>query len=145
MAVQKKIILERKKGLYLREAGVKGRGVFCTHDIAPGTALEVSPAVILNDSATAHVDKTILVNYTFETGHFSKRLRERLHIKKTGRCSSVIMGIASFCNHGEKPNAEIVWEERGGTVYYSLVATRRIPKNTEICTSYGEGWFDDRI
>lgn len=138
------IKLNRKKNLYLKDAGIKGRGVFCRDDIAAGTIIETTPSVILDTSATHHVDKTILVNYTFTTGKISKRARERMHIKKTGTCCSVIMGITSFCNHGEKPNAEVLWMEHDGTLYYQLRATRRILKNTEICTSYGPGWFDDR-
>lgn len=140
----KKIKLDRKKGLYLKDVGHKGRGVFCTDDIAPGSVLEVSPSIVLNETATRDIDKTILVNYTFVTGSISKRLQKQLHIKKTGNCSSVIMGVASFCNHGEKPNAEIIWEEQDGTIYHTLKATRRIPKGTEICTTYGRGWFKDR-
>jgi hypothetical protein len=65
-------------------------------------------------------------------------------VKSVADSSAVIMGLMTFCNHGRKPNAEIVWEEIDGTVYYSLLATRAIPKNTEICTSYGHGWFRDR-
>jgi len=141
---EKNIILERRKGLYLKDTGAKGRGVFCIGNIAAGDVLEVTPAVILNEAATRHADKTILVNYTFATGKVSKCVRDRAHIKKTDHSSAVIMGIASFCNHAEKPNAEILWEEREGALYYTLKATRPIPKNTEICTIYGCGWFDDR-
>lgn len=139
-----KTILKRKKGLYLKAAGHKGRGVFCTDNIAAGETLEVTPALILNEDATNRVDKTILSNYTFVTGGISKNMRKRSKVKKPADCSSIVMGVASFCNHGEKPNAEIVWEEQGGSLYYTLKATRRIPKNTEICTTYGKGWFDGR-
>jgi hypothetical protein len=142
--VKKKIKLDRKKGLYLKAVGIKGRGVFCTGDIAAGEVLEVTPAVILNEAATRHVDETILINYTFQVGGLSKTLRKKSRIKKAGLCSSVIMGIATFCNHAEEPNAEILWDEQDGTVYHFLKATRAIPKNTEICTTYGPGWFDDR-
>ena len=141
----KKIPLNRKKGLYLKNTRTpKGRGLFCTDKIKKGEILEVTPALILNEADTKHVDKTILLNYTFTLGTPSKRIRERAHIKKADNCSSVIMGIASFCNHDEEPNAEILWEERQGTLYHTLKAIRPIPRNTEICTGYGEGWFDDR-
>ncbi|MBI3441962.1 MAG: SET domain-containing protein-lysine N-methyltransferase [Proteobacteria bacterium] len=136
--------LDRKKGLYLRKTGAKGRGVYCTHSIAAGEVLEVTPAIILNEAATRHVDKTVLVNYTFITGKISRSLRRSACLKRTGLSSSLVMGIASFCNHSENPNAEVEWEERNGTLYYILTATRRIPKNTEICTTYGATWFDDR-
>lgn len=141
---KKRITLNRKKSLYLKEVSGKGRGVFCTGNIRKGEMLEISPAVLLNEAATNHVDKTILANYTFMTGSIPKSLRERAKIKNTGKTSAVIMGLASFCNHDERPNAEILWEEKDGTLYYTLQATRRIPKNTEICTSYGNGWFDGR-
>jgi SET domain-containing protein len=136
--------LDRKKGLYLKHVGIKGRGVFCRKAIRAGDVLEVAPAVILNQAATRHADKTILLNYTFMVGNVSKSQRRRAGLKKTGKSSAVIMGIMSFCNHGEHPNAEILWEERDGTLYYILEATKAIPKNTEICTVYGRNWFEDR-
>ena len=140
----KNIRLDRRKGLYLGDAGVKGRGVFCTSDIAPGSLLEVAPSLVLNEAATRSIDKTALSNYTFMAGKVPKRVRDRLRIKKTEDCSSLIMGVATFCNHGVRPNAVVLWEEDEGTVYHTLQATRRIPKNTEICTAYGRGWFKGR-
>lgn len=145
MAVSRKnYILKRKEGLYLEKAGAKGRGVFCTKDIKRGEVLEINPSIVLNEKATRHTDKTILVNYVFEAGQLSKRICERLHIKRMSHTSAVLMGVASFCNHAEHPNAEILWEEKRGTLYYTLKATRAIPKHTEICTTYGDGWFNDR-
>lgn len=145
MPKQKKIALDRKKGLYLKDTRTaKGRGVFCVTKIPKGEVLEVTPALILNDSETAHADKTLLLNYTFMPGKLSKKLREKVGLKSHDNASSVVMGILSFCNHSEEPNAEILWQEENGTLYYILQATRAIPKDTEICTSYGGGWFDER-
>ena len=136
--------LDRKDGLYLKDAGHKGRGVFCRTDIRRGETLEVTPAVILNDAATDAVDKTILMNYNFIIGNISKAMRRATGVKKSRDASCVIMGLMTFCNHDERPNAEILWEELDGTLYYSLRATRAIPANTEIVTSYGSSWFSDR-
>lgn len=144
MPKKKKISLDRKKNLYLKEVPKKGRGVFCTTNIRAGEILETTPAILLNEKDTLTVDKTALVNYTFVMGGITKRLRQKNGIKDTADCSSVIMGIASFCNHGEVQNAEIIWQEDQGTLYYMLKAIKNIPKDTEICTSYGDGWFDDR-
>jgi hypothetical protein len=141
---RKRITLNRKKGLYLKHAGHKGRGVFCTSRIKKGEVLEVTPALILNKKETERVDKTLLINYTFTTGKISKRLHKIAGLKSHADASSVIMGITSFCNHSEQPNAEVLWEEMGSTLYFSLRAIRPIPKNTEICTTYGDGWFNDR-
>lgn len=139
------IKLHRQPGLYLKETGtIKGRGVFCTTAIKPGTVLEVTPAIILNEKATDAVDKTVLVNYTFSTGKVSMRTRRQAKLKNPANASAVVMGMASFCNHCENPNAEIVWEEQDGSLYYILRATRAIPKGTEVCTTYGQTWFEER-
>lgn len=137
--------LDRRKGLYLKRVPRKGRGVFCRTAIRKGETLEVTPAVVLNDRATTHADKTMLQNYTFVVGDISAQQRKRAGMKKKSEeASSVVFGILTFCNHDEEPNAEILWEEHGDTLYYILKATRDIPKNTEICTTYGPGWFADR-
>jgi uncharacterized protein len=136
--------LDRKQGLYLKQVEGKGRGVFCRRPIASGQVLETTPAIILNEAGTRLADKTALLNYTFIMGSLSKTLRKRAQVKNPAKASSVIMGIMAFCNHSEEPNAEILWDEQDGTLYYILQATKNIPKNTEICTSYGEEWFEDR-
>lgn len=138
-------LLFRKEGLYLKHTGsIKGRGVFCTQAIRKGDVIEVTPALLLNEQETETVDETHLVNYTFVTGKLSAPVRKKAGIKNADHASSVLMGIMTFCNHDEHPNAEIHWEEEDGTVYYVLIATRDIKKNTEICTTYGDGWFEDR-
>lgn len=137
--------LKRKEGLYLKDTRtVKGRGVFCTTAIRKGEILEITPALVLNEKDTAKVDDTFLVNYTFTTDELSKSMKKKTGVKKHADASSVVMGVVSFCNHGEKPNATVLVDEKGGTLYYILKAIRDIPKNVEICTTYGEGWFDDR-
>ena len=138
-------LLERKAGLYLKHTtALKGRGVFCTRAIKAGEELEATPALPLTEAETENAEKTILRDYVFTIGKITKKLQQKLKIKDTEAASCVIMGVATFCNHDEQPNAEIVWEERNGTLYHVLTATKSIPKNTEICTSYGEGWFNDR-
>lgn len=136
--------LDRKKNLFLKETRAKGRGLFCTSNIRKGEELEATPAIILTESMTKHVDKTILGNYVFKVEGISKKLQKKVGIKQLSKTSCVVMGITSFCNHDENPNAVVVWEQRGDTLYHVLQATNDIPKNTEICTSYGENWFEGR-
>jgi hypothetical protein len=138
-------LLDRKPGLYLKDSANKeGNGLFCKYDIAAGEELETTPAIILNDAQSKHVYKTILWDYVFRFGPLTKKLREKAKIKKIDDSSCVVMGIASYCNSDRKPNAEVIWDEVNGVLYYSLRALKKIPKNTEICTTYGEGWFDSR-
>lgn len=136
--------LVRKPGLYLADAGKKGRGVFCDRAIRKGETLEVTPALLLNAGHTRHVDHTPLVDYTFATGTLSKALQRKAGVKSSSEVSCVVYGVLTFCNHDEDNNAEIQWEEHQGTLYYHLVATRAIPAGTEICTTYGDDWFAER-
>ena len=80
----------------------------------------------------------------FQIGGISKALRTQLKLKDVKKCTGVIMGIISYFNHDNKPNAEVEWEEYNGTLYHYVKALRNIPKDTEICTSYGKIWFKDR-
>ena len=140
----KKFKLDRKKGLYLGDAGFKGRGVFCSTDIKKGETLEWTPTIILNEKESDDIEDTILANYVFQIGGISKALRTQLKLKDVKKCTGVIMGIISYFNHDNKPNAEVEWEEYNGTLYHYVKALRNIPKDTEICTSYGKIWFKDR-
>lgn len=138
------IFLDRKPGLYLKVTASKGRGLFCTADIKQGEELETTPAIILNETEHRRAEKTLLHDYVFGVEELSKKGKMKRGVRKIEDASCVVMGIASYANHDEKPNAEVVWEERDGDLYYSLQATRDIPAGTEICTSYGESWFEDR-
>jgi hypothetical protein len=136
--------MTRLPSLYLKHTANKGRGVYCLDNIKAGTDIEVTPAIVLNEKATTQVDKTLMVDYTFVIGDVSNPLRRAAGIKNIDESSVIVMGMASFCNHCENNNAEILWEEHDGTLYYTLRATRDIPRNTEICTTYGTDWFDER-
>lgn len=135
--------LNRKQGLYLASAGKKGRGVYCRTAIKKGELLETTPAILISAKETAHLDKTVLVNYAFAVGKLSKSLLKKNGLKPNEDVCCMVMGILSYCNHGDTPNAEVGWLEQGGSLYYALRATRNIPKGVEICTTYGDGWFDD--
>ncbi len=141
---EKRVLLDRKQNLYLKNTARKGRGLFCSDSIAAGEELEFTPALILHEQDNLRAEKTILNNYVFTTGKISKKMQTELRIKKPAKTSCIVMGIASYCNHDETPNAEVVWQERNGTLYYILQATADIPPDTEICTSYGDDWFDNR-
>lgn len=145
--MSKKSVIElmRKDGLYLKDTATKGRGVFCLYDIKAGEELEITPALILDEHDNDKAEDTLLNNYVFTTGKISAGMRKSLGIKKLADTSCVIMGVGSFCNHADDvPNAEIAWQEDNGSLYYTLQATRDIPKGTEICTSYGDTWFEER-
>lgn len=137
-------LLDRKPGLYLRHTEKKGRGLFCMYPIKAGEELEVTPAIILNEVSTTDVEPTILRDYVFKIGDVSEELLDEHDVQDADETSCVVMGIASYCNDDVDYNAEVVYQEIDGTLYYTLQAVKDIPANTEICTSYGENWFQDR-
>jgi tRNA-specific adenosine deaminase 3 len=139
-----KHFLDRRSGLYLKHVEGKGRGLFCVDPIAEGEELETTPAIILNKDDNAAIEETILNNYAFTTGNISKKIKEPLGIKKLSDTSCIVMGIASYCNHDQDHNAEVVWEENDSSLYYVLRAVKDIPAHTEICTTYGDDWFENR-
>ena len=139
------VTLIRKPGLYIKDTrSEKGRGVFCKTAIKKGEILEITPSILLNESETVQVDKTRLVNYTFVMDGISSKLKKKNSIKKPDMASSVVMGVLTFCNHGNTNNATVLLDEKDGTLYYILKAVANIPPHTEICTTYGDGWFDER-
>lgn len=137
-------LLDRKPGLYLRHTDKKGRGLFCMYPIKAGEELEVTPAIILNEVATPNVEPTILRDYVFKIGDVSDDMLHDNTVGNADETSCVVMGIASYCNDDVDYNAEVVYEEHDGTLYYTLQAVKDIPPHTEICTSYGDNWFQDR-
>lgn len=137
-------LLDRKPGLYLRHTEKKGRGLFCMYPIKAGEELEVTPAIILNEVSTTDIEPTILRDYVFKIGDVSEDLLDEHDVKNADETSCVVMGIASYCNDDTDYNAEVVYEEIDGTLYYTLQAVKDIPAHTEICTSYGDNWFQDR-
>lgn len=136
--------LDRKPGLYLKHVEGKGRGLFCMYPIREGEELEVTPAMILNETASQHTEPTILRDYVFKIGDVSEEFLDDNDVSDADETTCVVMGIASYCNDDVNYNAEVVYQEEDGTLYYTLQATRDIPPHTEICTSYGESWFEDR-
>lgn len=138
------LLLDRKPGLYLQDTPNKGRGLFCRSDIKQGEELETTPAIILNEKENERAEKTLLRDYVFGLQELSKPAQMKRRVRDIENSACVVMGIASYANHDENPNAEVVWEERDGNLYYTLQALKDIPAGTEICTSYGETWFADR-
>lgn len=138
------LTLHRKNGLYLNNAANKGRGVFCTEDIAKGDVIEIAPVFIFKEEDAAHVSKTLIADYVFSC-KISDSLCAWFGIKDPKNMAVCLSaGALSFCNHLPAPNAEVVWREDGNSLFSVLQALRDIPKDTEIGISYGGSWFATR-
>ena len=76
----------------MRACAASGRGLFATKDLAPGTLIEVAPAIVMPAAQyEAHGRHTILSDYAFK-----------------GRDGSFLLalGVGSLFNHSRRPNVD---------------------------------------
>ena len=57
-----------KEYLYLKQTGVKGRGVFTKEKINANVIIEESPVIVMSSEDRIYLDKTLLHDYIFEWG-----------------------------------------------------------------------------
>lgn len=141
MFKKKPIKLFRHSGLYLAPVPKKGRGVFCTDDIAAGELIETSPLLILDEDDAKTTSDTMLSEYVFSAAWLPPAVYKREYVTDPKKASILVMGVSSFCNGQHDPNAELVLVKGHFAAYYDLKARRDIPKETEITVSYGLLWF----
>ncbi len=124
------------KQLYLKEVKGKGRGVFCSKDIAGGDTIEICPVIVVPAADVAVIQETSLSNYSF---YFNKEENTLL----------LAMGFGSMYNHAQHCNALFLLDRDCKTMIYT--ARQHIPAHTEITINYGgeygcdySQWFRDR-
>ena len=140
----KPTMLYRKEGLYFNPVHTKGRGLFCAQDIKKGELLEVAPVFLFNEEDSKHVEKTIICDYYFSAEGVPEAILRRAGIVDGAKASCMAMGAMSYCNHMAAPNASAEKIAEHHTLYYSLVATKDIPQDTEITINYGIAWISMR-
>ena len=131
----------RHEGLYLAPVANKGRGVFCADDIKAGDVIETSPIIIVGEVDAEKLSDTMLRDYVFSASKLPSSVYKREYITDPKKASVLVMGVASFCNGRRDPNAELDLMKGHFAAYYQLKARKDIPKDTEICVSYGLWWF----
>ena len=127
-------MMYRKSGLYIKQSGKKGRGIFCSEIIAAGEVIEITPAICFSAAEAVHIDKTELYNYYFSA--------ESVPISMESGAGCLALGLLSLCNHADLPNAEIDKTIDDKTAIFTLKALSVIPPDTEISISYGQLWFE---
>ena len=111
----------------VRQIPGKGRGVVATRAVPAGTEIVTCPVITYDWTDAGRIEKTRLGDYNFRFGDQMQR-------------SCIVLGVISFCNHNDTPNAEIVCSEDDETM--TLVALRPIAAGEEICIRYRRPlWF----
>jgi uncharacterized protein len=115
------------KGLYIGDAGEKGRGVFTKTSIPANTVIEVSPVIILSPGDRKRIEETSLYYYIFEWG-------ENIDHGAVG------LGYVSMYNHASPSNCEYLMDYEEMTI--TVQTMRAIRAGEELCINYSAGWDD---
>jgi SET domain-containing protein len=116
-----------RKGLFIDNAGKKGRGVFTKTAIPAETVIEKSPVIVLDPDDRKKVEETSLTNYIFEWGENTDH-------------AAVALGWISIYNHASPSNCEYVMDYKGQTI--SIQTMREISPGEELTINYSAGWDD---
>lgn len=111
-------------GLEVRQAGVKGLGVFALKPFKKGEIIEIAPVIYVGEKESELLDLTKLASYGFSTygGAFQ-------HEEGYG----IALGYGSLYNHSKRGNSD--W--RITTVAIVVAATKNIKAGDEITFDYG--------
>lgn len=99
----------------------RGRGVFSTSLILPGTVVEISPVLVLTPTERTVVEQTKLFDYIFEWGEDQKS-------------ACVALGYLSLYNHSYDANCEYEMDYEHGLM--TITAVKKITKGSELFINY---------
>jgi SET domain-containing protein len=99
----------------------RGRGIFSTEKIDPGTVIEISPVLVLSAKDRKHVEKTILFDYIFEWGKKRKK-------------ACIALGYLSIYNHAYDANCEYEMDYEAKLM--SIKTVREISQGEELFVNY---------
>ncbi len=113
--------------LFIGNSFNKGRGVFCSENLAAGTIIEIAPVIVMSPEERVILDQTLLHDYIFLWG------------KDETQCC-VALGYVSIYNHDYLSNAEYEMDFETNTIRIKTV--REIKKGEEIFINYNGAWND---
>jgi len=111
--------------LFIAPVEGKGRGVYTGEDLDKGTAVEVSPVIVMTRAERTLLDKTTLHDYIFEWGP-----------KKDHCC--VALGYVSVYNHSYASNCEYEMDYDYKTI--TIKTVRAIGAGEELTINYNGTW-----
>lgn len=118
-----------KEYLFIKETGLKGRGVFTSENIVAGAIIEEAPVIVMSAEDRILLDKTLLHDYIFEWG-----------IDKNRCCMA--LGFIPIYNHSYQSNCEYFMDFEEEMIYVKTV--RNILSGEEITINYNGNWNDKK-
>lgn len=120
--------------LFIKDTGMKGRGVFTDTFIPADTIVEVAPVIVMPAKDRVHLDKTLLHDYIFEWG------------ERKDQCA-MALGMIPIYNHSYTSNCEYFMDYTEETIMLKTV--KSILPGEELTINYnGDAddekkiWFD---
>jgi SET domain-containing protein len=128
-APQKSLEAGNGSTIFRVDTGSKGRGLFASHDIAPGSLIHEAPCLrVVKEEYDKFMRFTILEHYLFNTDKGDKLLA---------------LGCGSLFNHSRHPNVDYRLDSTNLCIRY-ICGHKIIRKDEELCISYGGNlWFND--
>jgi SET domain-containing protein len=115
--------------LFISDSFNKGRGVFTSEAISPGTVIEVSPVIVMSKKERLVLDQTLLHDYIFEWG--SGKIR-----------CCLALGYISVYNHSYQSNCEYEMDYIEEMI--SIKTMRFIKAGEELYINYNGNWDDKK-
>jgi SET domain-containing protein len=115
--------------LFISVTEGKGRGVFTSQNIEPGTIVEISPVIVMSGEERKLLDQTLLHDYVFEWGGDKKQC-------------CMALGYVPVYNHSYKSNCE--YEMNYDTETISIKAVHFIKAGEELLINYNGNWNDEK-
>ncbi len=106
----------------------KGRGIVTTQNISQGTLLEVAPVSTFTHQQIISINETEVFKYYF--------VNPLEYGKSKNVGGYLVFGLASLCNHQEKPNARVNWVENKVGLWSHLIALQDIKDGEEVTLFY---------
>ncbi|KAM0789684.1 hypothetical protein ACM66B_006545 [Microbotryomycetes sp. NB124-2] len=121
----------------IRSSDRKGRGVFATRDIQPGTIVDISPVLLISNGEYygggepgqgLGVEGSVLRGYVFTW-------------KGREGGMALALGLGSLFNHSNEPNVSFELDVQGYAIHYKAFKTIKVGQ--ELCIYYGhQATFD---
>jgi len=115
--------------LYIAPTEKRGRGVFTSEKLKPGTVIEMAPVIVMNQHDRKLLDQTLLHDYIFEWG-------EQQH-----QCC-MALGYVPVYNHSYKSNCEYEMDYVNELI--TIKTVRAIKKGEELFINYNGEWNDGK-
>lgn len=106
----------------------KGRGLVAAQPLVAGTCLERAPGLRLSAADRRQLDETAFFAYYFAD--------PQQFAAADDHDALVAFGVLTFCNHAERPNATVRWEEDEAGLWAVLEAAADIAAGQEITLFY---------